>query len=101
MFKQKETLIILWMTFLTVVVWIGLSIYHIWVTSTISDIDAASILPINPKFDNATINKLKTREIIEPLYQFNEISEENEASSQAQILLSPTESIIPQVSGEP
>lgn len=71
MFKQKETLIILWLTFLTVVVWIGLSIYHIWATSTISDIDAASIVPINPEFDINTINKLKNREDIEPLYQIN------------------------------
>ncbi len=101
MFKQKETLIILWMTFLAVVVWIGLSIYHIWVTSTISDIDAASIIPINPKFDTATINKLKTREIIKPLYQFNEFSQENAASREAQILPAPTESILQQVSVKP
>lgn len=84
----------MWMTFITVVVWIGLSIYHIWVTSTISDIDATSILPINPEFDTVTINKLKTREIIEPIYQFNETIQENTASPAAQ---TPS----PQVSGEP
>lgn len=94
MFKQKETLFILWMTFLTVVVWIGLSIYHIWVTSTISDIDAASIIPINPKFDTVTINKLKTRQTVEPIYQFSETTQEDTATPAAQ-------TPVPQVSGEP
>jgi hypothetical protein len=84
MFKQKETLIILWMTFVTVVAWVSLNIYHIWVTSTISNIDAASILPIDPKFDTNIIDKLKTREIVEPLYQFNVTSQENAASQEAQ-----------------
>lgn len=71
MFKQKETLVILWMTFFTVVVWIGLSIYHIWATSTIDSIDASAIVPINPRFDTTTLNKLKNREVVEPLYEFN------------------------------
>lgn len=84
MFKKKETFIILWMTFLTVVAWIGLSIYHIWATSTIKDIDAASIIPIIPKFDTNTINKLKTREIIEPVYQFIDTAQENTATFSAQ-----------------
>lgn len=101
MFKQKETLIILWMTFITVVLWIGLSIYHIWATSTIENIDASAIIPINAKFDNVTINKLKTREKIEPLYQFNELGQENVASGEAGASPSKEQSVNPQVSGEP
>lgn len=85
MSKQKETLIILWLTFITVVSWIGLGIFHIWVTPMISDIDASAIESINPVFDMSIINKFKTREKVEPFYQFNEYSQENTASQEAQI----------------
>lgn len=94
MFKQKETLIILWLTFITVVVWIATTIYHISVTSTIADTDASAIVPIDPRFDTITINKLKTRKIIDPVYQFSESSDEDTASPSAQIP-------VPEVSGEP
>lgn len=100
MFKRKETIIILWMTFVTVAAWIVLSIYHIWVNSTISPIDASAIAPIDPKFDMNTINKLRMRERVEPLYQFNESSEGKEASKEAEISPS-TESVNPQVSQAP
>lgn len=101
MFKQKETLIILWLTFFTVVAWISLNIYHIWATSQISDIDASAITPIDPTFDTNTINKLKAREAIEPLYQLEESPEDNTASQEAQLTPSPTESTVPQVSVQP
>lgn len=101
MFKQKETLFILWLTFLTVVAWIGFNIYHIMATSTINDIDAASIIPITPKFDMDTINKLKTREIVEPVYQFIGTTQDNTATSSSETPIAPDENIIPQVSVEP
>ena len=55
MFKRKETLIVLWLTFITVVSWIGFSIYHIIVTSTISEELQLQITPIDPNFDTDTI----------------------------------------------
>lgn len=70
-FKQKGTILILWMTFVTVVIWIVSTVYHITVTSTISDTDASAIIPIDPGFDTATINKIKSRETAEPLYKLN------------------------------
>ncbi|MBU4098195.1 hypothetical protein KJ980_00940 [Patescibacteria group bacterium] len=94
MFKQKETLIILWLTFITVVAWISLSIFHIWVTSTISDIDTLAIEEINPAFDMNTINKLKAREIVVPIYQYKETIRENIATPAG-------ETPIPQAPEEP
>lgn len=101
MTKQKETLVILWLTFLTVVAWVSFSIYHIWVTSTISEIDAQAITPIDPKFNTATIDKLKSREVIEPLYQFNEKVKENTATPSAEAIITTQQDIIPQESIRP
>jgi hypothetical protein len=110
MLKRRDVLIILWMTFITVVAWIGFSIYHISVTSTIKDIDASAIAPIDPNFDMGTINKLKSREKVEPVYQFSETTAENvatpsasgsNATETAEISPTPIVSGIPQVSGTP
>ncbi len=72
MFKRRGVLLVLWLTFITVVAWIGFHIYHITVTSTISEELQLQIIPIDPNFDMDTINRLKGRVKVEPLYQFNE-----------------------------
>lgn len=119
MFKRKDVLIILWMTFLTVAAWIGFSIYHIVVTSTISEELQLQITAIDPNFDMDTINKLKGREKIEPLYQFNETLASASASTSnvadakpstdsgqsaavtPEASITPSENTLPQVSGAP
>lgn len=93
MFKQKDVLIILWMTFITTVAWIGFNIYHAIVTSTISEELQMQILPIDPNFDMATINKLKSREKIEPLYKYQ--GSYGEASSAAAVSVTPTIGLSP------
>ncbi len=85
MLKQKEILFVLWMTFITVVAWIGFNIYHIMVTSTISEELQAQTLPIDPNFDMETINNLKIRQKVEPLYQYRGGSEDESATTAASV----------------
>jgi hypothetical protein len=66
--KQKDTLIIVLLLFFFVLIWIGEGIYRSVVSSTISEDVAQAISPISPNFDTKTIEKLKTREKIEPIY---------------------------------
>ncbi|MFH1832751.1 MAG: hypothetical protein ABH816_01100 [Candidatus Levyibacteriota bacterium] len=70
--KQKEILWFLISTFILVVLWIVLSIYHNSVTSTISKPLAIQIMPIKPNFDKETINRLKERKVINPVLQLQE-----------------------------
>lgn len=90
MFKRKDVLFIFLLTFITVAAWIGFNIYHIVVTSTISEEIQEQITPINPNFDTATVNKLKSREQIEPLYLFNESNTGKRASNTAELTITPT-----------
>lgn len=76
--KKNDILLILVPTFLFVVAWIGFSIYDNIVTSTISGSLNMQIIPINPNFDTATINNLKKRNNVTPLYQLG-IPVENQA----------------------
>ena len=89
MIKQRDILILLWLTFITVVAWIGFNLYHVMVTSTISEDLQLQITPINPNFDLNTISRLKSREQVDPLYQFNNNPEEA-ASLSATPAISPS-----------
>src|SRR5437764_655690 len=66
---QKDILFILISSFIMVVLWIGFNIYHIWITSTISQDIQLQLTPIAPNFDPATIQQLKTRENINPSFE--------------------------------
>lgn len=66
--KKQDILFILISSFVVVVAWIAFNIYHIWATSTISPTTQQQLTPIDPKFDPATLQDLKTRENINPLY---------------------------------
>ena len=50
--------------FILVVAWIGFSIYHNSVTSTIPEATNLQITPIEGKFDRETIENIKRRERI-------------------------------------
>lgn len=65
---------------LLVVAWILLSIYHQSVTSTIPQAVTIQIAPIDPIFDVQTIDLLKKRQSIPPVYEIQQ-----EASPQAQL----------------
>ncbi len=57
--SSKQILFLSIFTFLTVLAWIGFDVYHAITTSTISPIQQELIKPLDPKFDTATISKLK------------------------------------------
>lgn len=67
--KQRDTLFIFISCFLLVLAWIAFSVYNAIATSTISDTLSVQIAPIDPTFDTATIDRLKNRVHIDPLYQ--------------------------------
>jgi hypothetical protein len=81
--KQKDILIILIPLFLLTVLWVIFNIYHSYVTSTIKDPLTIQIVPIESKFDTATINSLKNRQKVDPLYEKSvSASEEPEIETQ-------------------
>lgn len=72
--KQKDILIIIILLFIVLSIWIGGSIYHSGVNSTISEGTSKDITPIDPVFDTKTIDKLKTRKKIVPSFDLESIS---------------------------
>ena len=85
--KQKDILFILISSFIVVAAWIGFNIYHIKVTSTVSEHIQYQLNPINPTFDQQTMQELKTRENINPLFE--------QTASQAATTPTPSEEISP------
>lgn len=55
---QKDWLLLSIFTFVIVVVWIVLDVYHAYTTSTVSSIDEKLMEQLVPKFDHETIIKL-------------------------------------------
>lgn len=72
--KQKDILIIIVLLFIFAVAWIGSSIYHSAVSSTISENTSKDISPIAPNFDTKTIDRLKSREIIAPSFDLGDVT---------------------------
>ncbi len=72
--KQKDILIIIILLFIFVLVWIGGSIYHSGVNSTISENMSQDIAPIAPTFDTKAIDKLKSREKIVPSFDLERVT---------------------------
>lgn len=64
--RQKDLLFVLVSSFILVIIWIGFSIYHKAVTSTISEDLQTQVVPINPNFDTDALKKLKSRVQISP-----------------------------------
>ena len=67
--KQKDILLLLLPLFLIIMIWIIFSIYHNSATSTISETLDLNIKPISPDFDTQTVESLKKREQITPLFE--------------------------------
>lgn len=71
--KQKEILIILIPSFVLTILWVIFTIYHNHVTSTIKNPLTIQIIPIEGKFDTNTIEALKNRQRINPLYEIESV----------------------------
>jgi len=68
--KQKELTYIAVSVFLLILMWIIFSIYHNSVTSTITPLVNTQIIPISPTFDTRTVDNLKKRESVSPIFEF-------------------------------
>lgn len=83
--KQKELTYIIVSIFLLIIVWIILSVYHSSITSTITPLVNVQITPITPSFDTKTLDDLKKRENITPVFEFGggsvTVSSTNSATS--------------------
>lgn len=75
--KRKDILLILVPTFIFVVFWIIFSINHTINTSTISNVESVQIAPIAASFDKKTLDTLKKREIVTPIYEITGASTTN------------------------
>lgn len=88
--KRREILFLIISTFILVVVWVGFSIYHNAVTSTISQTLSIQITPISPTFDMQTFEKLKEREKVSPLFEIRKTLSENLVGTAPARLASPS-----------
>lgn len=66
--KQKELVIFLVPMFLITVLWVIFNIYHNHVSSTITDPLTLQIIPIDGKFNRTSLESIKDRKRIEPLF---------------------------------
>ena len=91
--KRKDILLILIPLFLFVLAWIGFSVYHNIVTSTISQPLSVQITPITPNFDTSVIDNLKNREKVSPIYDLGSPVQNGTvpaSSSATPIIITPT-----------
>ncbi|HVF69398.1 MAG TPA: hypothetical protein VNA13_02405 [Xanthomonadales bacterium] len=77
---QKDILYISISSFVLVVLWIGFNLYHAYATSTIEPDLRLQIEHIDPQFNTRTLDKLKSRKTIVPVYQLDSASTSAEPS---------------------
>lgn len=66
--KNKDIVLLLFSVFILVFAWVIFNIYHNSAASTISQAINRNIAPISPNFDTKTIDNLKKRGIVSPIY---------------------------------
>lgn len=75
--KRKDILLILIPTFIVVLLWVVFNVYHSYINSTIPKDVNMQILYIDPDFDLKTIEDLKKRQVINPIYTIESQSEQD------------------------
>ncbi len=112
--KQRDLLIISVSAFILTILWVIFTIYHNLATSTVSNPLSIQVLPIDPNFDTKTIDSLKNRVQVNPLYEISSVNSNfvtptptptasptppqdntNQSSESADLNLVPTETISP------
>lgn len=95
--KKNDILLILIPLALFALSWIGFSVYHNIITTTISQPLSVQIEPITPDFNTNTITSLKARRTISPMYDIGTPTPtptvNTSASPSATPTISPTKSI--------
>lgn len=81
--KQKklyqDILFVLISSFIVVIAWIGSNLYHIYITSTISEEVQAQLPPIEGTFDVNTLHKLKSRIQVNPAFEIQQTTSQSAA----------------------
>ena len=95
--KKNDILMILIPSFIFAVAWIGFSLLHNIATSTIPESLDTQIAPISPNFDTKTIDELKKRTSVTPIYQIT-IPIQNIVIPATPSAIAPTPTIIQSVS---
>lgn len=97
--KRKDILLLLVPSFIFVLAWMGFSIYHSFINSTIPEVLNIQILPISPSFDTTIISSLKNRTRVNPIYEINPsiVSLGTESNSQSQTSSSSAKPAVPTV----
>ncbi|HUD04508.1 MAG TPA: hypothetical protein VMR59_00780 [Patescibacteria group bacterium] len=101
--KKNDILLILVPSFIFALAWIGFSIYHSIITSTISEVLNVQITPIDPTFDTSAINSLKTRENVSPIYELSSPTQSAivpASSSASPIVINTTRPIVSSASSQ-
>lgn len=97
--KKKEVMYLLISTVLLVFAWIGFSVYHNYTASTIKPAVGFQIAPIDPSFDIKTIESIKQRIQVDPLFEI-QVSTPSATPSPTSIP-TPTPSIKPSITISP
>lgn len=63
--KQKEFLFLLGSMLIIIIAWVVFNIYHNYTTSTLDSNENLTIIPIEGKFDQDTINQVKNRKRVD------------------------------------
>lgn len=66
--KQKDSVFILASSAIVVVLWIIFSVISRFTSPTVSDVLLSDVKPIPGTFDKATLNRLKDRQKVSPLF---------------------------------
>lgn len=97
---QKDFLYLAASSFVVVAAWIGFTLYHTWVTSTITPDLQIQIQPISPDFDTATIEGLKARRKVAPVFEIKNSSTAQPVISQASAAAIPKSDQIITIQGQ-
>lgn len=71
MIKQKNLVFVLSSSAVVTIAWIGFTIYHTAVTSTLDETLTDQIRPIPASFDEATIRDIMNRRDVPPTYEIS------------------------------
>lgn len=67
--RQRDILFLLISGFILTAIWISSAVYHNYASSTITDALQLEINPIDPRFDTKTLDQIKSRNDIEPVFE--------------------------------
>jgi len=100
--KEKNLVFLLSSSTVVTITWIGFSLYHTAVTSTLDPLLTTQIQPIQPLFNDAIIQQILNREDVPPTYELSGQAAPIATAPAASIPnISPTPRPAPSVTPEP